>query len=333
MRPAKSRDAKQYLFDESNFNESDMEYMNLSDMPDETLLIQTEKLCAEERELLTTILHHLREIERRKLYATLKFPSLFEYSVKKLGYSEDQAYRRISAMRLLRELPELEKKINSGQLQLSHLGMANSFFNKEKNLGQKEFSKEDKLEILSKIENKSARDAEKIILGHSSFPILHRPERERVISDEMSEFNFVARSQLKDKINKLKGLLAHRAPHLSTADLIEKLCDLGLEKWGKGAFETASTNLNSNSSLNVGRNTENALHSHSWESLKKYIWRRDKGQCQNCGSSFALEVDHIVPKAKGGEDNVSNLRLLCRSCNQRAAIQHFGINKMDQHLN
>ena len=304
--------------------------MNLTEITDDRLLERIEKLCAEERELLTSILHHLREIERRKLYANLKYPSLFEYAVKHLGYSEDQAYRRISAMKLLRDLPELEEKINSGELQLSHLGMANTFFNKEKQLGQKIFSKVDKLEVLEKIANTSARDAEKIILSYSSTPILHRPERERVIADEMIEINFVAKSQLKEKIHKLKGLLAHQSPHLSTADLVEKLCDLGLQKWGKGIYkETDQQSITSTNSNNIDPEIDEL----SWTAIKKAVWKRDKGQCQNCGSSYALEVDHIFPKAKGGDDSLGNLRLLCRSCNQRSAIQHYGLSKMGQHLN
>ena len=314
--------------------------MDLKNLDDKTLLLEIEKLCKEERQILTVILHHLREIERRKLYASLKYSSLFEYAVKELGHSEDQAYRRISAMKILREIPEIEEKINSGELQLSHLGMANTFFNKEKQYAQKEFSKNEKLEFLDKLSNKTAKDAEKIILSHCTYPAQFRPERERIISEEMVEINFVAKNQLKEKIYKLKCLLAHKSPHLSTAELIDQLCDLGLEKWGKGAYAALIKNnfhaqvqssADTHSPQNEMRTSQN--QSTSWESLKKIIWRRDKGQCQNCGSSYALEVDHILPKAKGGEDTINNLRLLCRSCNQRAAIQHFGLNKMGQHLN
>jgi len=40
--------------------------------------------------------------------------------------------------------------------------------------------------------------------------------------------------------------------------------------------------------------------------------------CELCGISAeekALEVDHIVPRNKGGEDDMSNLQALCYSCN------------------
>ena len=333
--------------------------MQLKQLSDETLLKETAKLCEEERKTLSLILHHLREIDRRRLYASLKYPSLFEYIVKELGYSEDQAFRRISAMRLLKEIPEIEEKINSGTLSLTNLGLAHSFFNKEKQFSQKEFNKEDKIEFLKKLENQSKRDAEKIVISLSSNPIQFRPERERVVSEEMVEINFLAKNNLREKIHKLKGLLAHKSPNLSTADLMERLCDLGLEKWGKGVYSSEGKIVKDNSRENNKSYRENdkgikevsneaptatvpltledekwvAASKLSWENLKKQVWRRDKGQCRNCGSSYALEVDHILPKAKGGGDTLNNLRLLCRSCNQRSAIKHFGINKMAQHLN
>ncbi|HEY8278906.1 MAG TPA: HNH endonuclease signature motif containing protein, partial [Bdellovibrionota bacterium] len=66
--------------------------------------------------------------------------------------------------------------------------------------------------------------------------------------------------------------------------------------------------------------------------LHRQIWERDQSRCTNCGSTYALEVDHILPKAKGGSDDATNLRLLCRSCNQRAAIREFGQAKMQNYL-
>ena len=53
-------------------------------------------------------------------------------------------------------------------------------------------------------------------------------------------------------------------------------------------------------------------------SLRYDIFRRAKGRCEACGVSAeerALEVDHIVPRNKGGTDDPSNLQALCYRCN------------------
>jgi 5-methylcytosine-specific restriction endonuclease McrA len=48
----------------------------------------------------------------------------------------------------------------------------------------------------------------------------------------------------------------------------------------------------------------------------------------NCAGVFALEIDHRKPRALGGNSEPENLRLLWRSCNQRAAIKSIGLEKM-----
>ncbi|NCN42230.1 hypothetical protein GW916_13385 [bacterium] len=102
--------------------------MNLKILKDGELLKQTKELVRNERQLLTQILQHLREVERRKLFSELGYQSLFEYAVKELNYSEGQAGRRIQAMRLLKELPQLESKIASGTLSLSNISQAQIYF-------------------------------------------------------------------------------------------------------------------------------------------------------------------------------------------------------------
>ncbi|MEI6398935.1 MAG: hypothetical protein WCO71_09210, partial [Pseudomonadota bacterium] len=83
--------------------------------------------------MIYTILHHLREIERRRLFVDLSYNSLFDYAVGELKYSEGQAGRRIAAMRLLKDLPadaaaRIETKITTGALSLSNVQQARSFF-------------------------------------------------------------------------------------------------------------------------------------------------------------------------------------------------------------
>ncbi|MCX6117779.1 MAG: hypothetical protein NT027_09570, partial [Proteobacteria bacterium] len=69
--------------------------MNLVQLSDNELHLETQTLVSQERQVLTKILHHLREIERRRLFSDFSCSSLFDYAVKMLGYSEGQAQRRI----------------------------------------------------------------------------------------------------------------------------------------------------------------------------------------------------------------------------------------------
>ena len=51
---------------------------------------------------------------------------------------------------------------------------------------------------------------------------------------------------------------------------------------------------------------------------KKWLYGEQRGHCGGCGQHFEdrhLEVDHYVPKSKGGTDHRSNLQLLCGACN------------------
>src|SRR5690606_31737361 len=51
---------------------------------------------------------------------------------------------------------------------------------------------------------------------------------------------------------------------------------------------------------------------------KREVYEKSNGICENCGSVFLLQYDHIVAFSKGGKSIPENLRLLCFHCNQRA---------------
>ncbi len=62
------------------------------------------------------------------------------------------------------------------------------------------------------------------------------------------------------------------------------------------------------------------------------MFEKAQNKCEICKSTFALEVDHKKPKAMGGSDDLANLRLLCRTCNQRQAIEKLGLQRMEPFL-
>ena len=53
-----------------------------------------------------------------------------------------------------------------------------------------------------------------------------------------------------------------------------------------------------------------------WQ-LRSYIFHRDGRKCAYCGNAKAerYELDHIVPRSRGGANRVSNLVVSCHECN------------------
>jgi 5-methylcytosine-specific restriction enzyme A len=52
-----------------------------------------------------------------------------------------------------------------------------------------------------------------------------------------------------------------------------------------------------------------------WRRIRDKILERDRHVCKKCGAR-ASNVDHILAKADGGSDDLSNLRSLCLRCHK-----------------
>ena len=105
--------------------------MNLKHLTDTTLLNDTLVLVRKEKETSYEILHHLLEIDRRKLFAELKCSSLFDYCVRVLGYSEGAAQRRISSARLMVKSDEVREALKEGEVNLTQLSLIATLRNEQ----------------------------------------------------------------------------------------------------------------------------------------------------------------------------------------------------------
>lgn len=290
-------------------------------LSDDELVTKIKSLVRVERETLTEILHHFREVERRRIYSKLGYSSLHEFATKHLGYSDAAAQRRISSMRLMCEIPEIEMKIQDGTLSLSNIARAQNLFRAEAK-HEKVFSKNKKIEVLRSIENKSAREAERELLKIS--PLAVPQEKTRQLTDELTEVKIIADSKLMGKLIRLKELLSHKNPRMTQSEVIDSALDFALKKLDpEQKRSTPTSEWSSVDSRYVSA------------SIKHKVWTRDKGQCQfkskdnrTCGSRYLIEYHHVKPVAFGGQTSVENLKLYCKSHNSYQAIQDLGWKKM-----
>jgi hypothetical protein len=96
---------------------------DLTRLKDEELHSQLEYRVTEERRLTHQILQLIAEIDRRKLYLPMAYPSLYDYLVQGIGYTPASAQRRIDAARLMQQVPDLGIKIESGSLKLTQVSL------------------------------------------------------------------------------------------------------------------------------------------------------------------------------------------------------------------
>ena len=95
------------------------------------LLAALKALVQQENDLMSDLLAHLAELDERRLFLELGFPSLFAYCTESLGLSESSAGRRITAARVARRFPDVFAAVSRGELNLSILCALNPYLNQE----------------------------------------------------------------------------------------------------------------------------------------------------------------------------------------------------------
>ena len=56
---------------------------------------------------------------------------------------------------------------------------------------------------------------------------------------------------------------------------------------------------------------------------RQNIFKRDGNQCQYCGSSDHLTLDHVIPKSRQGRTSWDNLITACKYCNSKRLEYQF----------
>ncbi len=131
---------------------------SLASISDDELFVTVQQLTARSNVALADLLAHLGEVERRGVHRLRACASLYAYCIYELRMSEDAAFRRSKAARLVREYPELGDAIAKGEIHLTGVLMIGPHLGGERHaeiLRRARYrSKRELLRLLAEIEPK-----------------------------------------------------------------------------------------------------------------------------------------------------------------------------------
>ncbi len=313
-------------------------------LSNDELVFEAEKEIKLERESTLKIIKIFQEISARRIYLERGYPSFYEMVTKHFGYCAGSAMRRINAMKLVKEMPQFEEKLESGELSLSVAADVQSFLYQEARI-ERHYSVNAKIELVETCLGKSRREVEEEFARRS--PEREKRETQHAISGDRLRVSFSISKELNDKLNHLKDLLGHVDPSMTTESLLERLAELGLDKYdpARRAERAKVGKLKRDSAMSCDRvgngkagNTADMsdapprAHSISAAevSRSRYIPANethevpdDRQGCtfisrdgRRCGSQKLLQLDHIEPFGHGGANTASNLRWMCGAHNR-----------------
>ncbi len=300
--------------------------MDLRSLKDDELLTQLKTLVRQEREETASVIAHLAEVDHRDLARERGYPSLFEYCLRELGYSEASAYHRIRAARAIRKRPDLLDMLRRGELHLRALVLLHPYLDDPGADG-----------LIERVRGKTQREVKAILAPLSPQPPTH--DVVRVISirppsaEDLPLFSgepvdgpaepaqtrvaasFQGGPLIMDLLERARALMRHKFPDGRLEDVV-------------GAALEALLSLKDPDRWPISQRRDCATRKiPRW--IRREVWRRDHGRCsfaapdgRRCGSRSRLEFDHVIPWSLGGTSNdPANIRLLCAGHNRVAARQ------------
>jgi 5-methylcytosine-specific restriction endonuclease McrA len=131
-------------------------------------------LVASHRQCTADLVAHLAELDSRSAVIARGYPSLFQYCVEHLHFSEDEACRRIEAARMAQRFPAILALLVAGSITLSSLALL-----------KHHITLDNHQELLAGIAGRSCRSAEEWLAAR--FPRVDLPARIRQLPTRIGE--------------------------------------------------------------------------------------------------------------------------------------------------
>ncbi|RYZ83086.1 MAG: HNH endonuclease [Proteobacteria bacterium] len=301
-------------------------------------------LVSTERKITYQILRFILEIDSRRLYLEEGFDSVYSFLRGKYKYSERSALRRINAAKLLRQNPHIAAKIQDGRINLSQLDRVQQCLKQESKAGN-EVPLATTNEILEQVENKNMFETERVL----AVTLNHKPanfEKVKPQADDSVRFELTFTREQFENFRKAQSYASHVVHENSNAQLIDYLATRFIQSVEGRTPSKPRPRVTQSTGAAPGSPEYRHAEHKSAEPRRKYLRRqmrralleRSNHSCshihpvtgEKCTSTYQLQVDHIIPLAKGGTNDFENLRILCGRHNRSEAARWGISNKEDR---
>jgi len=288
----------------------------------------------------------LADFDRQRLWVQLGHASVFYYLHRDLGLSKGAAHYRKVAAHLIQRFPEVVEPLRAGKLCITSVVQL-----------AKVLTPENSADVLPRFFHRSKQEAKAVAV--EICPAAAVPRREVVteapraapvhldetplprslqavtmqsepITSDLRRLHMTVSKQFLDKLEAARKGQGHAQPGASAEKVLEAALDLLLEKQARRRAEVKQPQ----------KNPRPSNPNHIPAAVRRAVWARDDGKCQwsvdsggICGSTLRLEIDHVVPRGRGGPSTIDNCRLTCAMHNQLAARQVYGDDWMDRVTN
>jgi 5-methylcytosine-specific restriction endonuclease McrA len=282
-------------------------------------------LVKSERKITNKGLQTICLAECQQTPLALGYKDTRDWLIRGHGYSEPAANRRVQAAQLLNDVPEISEKIEQGKVNLTTLSQTQRTLKAQQKATGQKVSIEEKKVALDKIEGKRSREVEKELEALFPDAVVHeercinKRDGGKILVIELSEDDA-------NEFKRAREVLSHAMPDASLGQILGRLAKEFHQRKDPLRKPTSSRRPTSQ------RKAVTVKHGSMTSLTRRELIRRAGGKCSfvnqrtgvKCESRWQLEVDHVIPKAKGGTDEPSNLRCLCRKHNQFVADAEFG---------
>jgi 5-methylcytosine-specific restriction endonuclease McrA len=294
-------------------------------------------LVRRERASVVDVLLALAEFDRLAVYRQLGHASLFDYLHRELGLSRGMAHYRLTATRLAEQFPEVVEPLRDGRLCISSAIELARVINEA-----------NRADVLPKFFAKSRQEAKQVaaeLRPAEVVPVRTVVTSGRASSTVESELTGVSPAIVQSQVERpvapaprtvVEPLTHHETRmHVTVSPAFMAL--LKKARAGQSHVQRGATDEQVlTAALELLIEKQGKRKASVPAKVKREVVERDEGKCQwplagggVCGSTVRLEVDHLVPRGKGGPSTVENCRILCKPHNLEAARQVYGDDHMD----